>query len=396
MSQKIYKLLDKAIDNLQAAGLFKPEFILDAKKSAKLELAGEKVLNLTSTDYLNLAQNSEVKKAAAHAIQEFGIGLGSSRAISGTQEIHHLLEEDIAEFFEKDESMIFSSSYDANSCLFETIFNEQDFIFCDVYAHPGIVDGVQKTSAKTLYFRRNDLPDLEDQLKRSPRARFRVIVTEGIYSIDGQIPELKGLCELAKTYDALVILHESHGLGVLGAEGKGSAEYTETLDQIDLITGSFGYGFGGLELGFIAGKESFIQWLKQNARPYVFSYSPSPMVVAAAKKVLEIVPGFDKERKDLIGRSTDLRIRLNKIGFRTVNSPHALIAVMTNDAVKTQKMVDGLFEEGVFCLGLCYPVVPKGFARIRLHLNADHSDRDIGQIAKAFDNIGQKLKMIKA
>jgi glycine C-acetyltransferase len=395
MSQKIYKLLDKAIDNLQAAGLFKPEFVLDGKRAPKLEVAGEKILNLTSTDYLNLAQNAEVKRAASAALQEFGIGLGSSRAISGTQEVHHLLEDDLAKFFEKDSAMIFSSSYDANGCLFETIFNDQDFIFCDVYSHPGIIDGVQKTNAKTIYYRRNDMPDLEDQLKRSPRARFRVIVAEAIYSIDGQIPDLKRLCELAKTYDALVILHESHGLGVLGANGKGCAEYTETLEEVDLITGSFGYGFGGIELGFIAGKSSIVEWLKQNARPYVFSYSPSPMIAAAARKVLELVPTYEKQRKDLIGRSTDLRIRLNKLGFKTVNSPHALIAVMTHDAVKTQKLVDGLFDMGVFCLGLCYPVVPKGFARIRLQLNSDHSDRDVAQITKAFDTVGQKLKMIK-
>jgi glycine C-acetyltransferase len=396
MSQKLYKLLDSALDNLTSAGLFKPEFPLDSAQGHRVEIAGKKYLNFTSSDFLGLATNERVKKAAMASITKFGNGLASPRVITGTQSLHHDLEESLAEFLGKESAMLFPSSYDMGVGFFESMFNDQDYIFCDIYTHPSLVDGIYRTSVQKFVYLRSDLDDLEDQLKRSPRARFRLIVVEGVYALDGQIADLKRVCELAKAYDALVLLHDPYGLGILGAKGRGTAEHCEVVDNVDLICGSFAQALSGVELGFVAGPKTVIEWLKQNSKPYVYCASPAPAVLGAAAESLVLVGEMKRQREQLIYNAEFFRTRLKRMGWTVVASPHPIVAVVTADAVKTQRLTDALFDEGLFVLGLCYPLVPKGVARIRLQLHIDHTERDLGQLANALETHGKKLKILSA
>ena len=395
MSKKIYALLDKAIDNLKAGGLFKPEFVVNSAQGREIKIGTKTYLNFSSDDFLGLANSDRIQRAAIKYVQEYGNGLASPRIITGTQKIHQEFEEDIAEFFKKDSAMIFTSQYDACLGLFESLFNEQDFIFCDTYAHPSLIDGIYKTPAQKLFYLRNILGDLEDQLKRSPRARFRVIVTEGVYAMDGQTAHLEEICKLAEEYDALVFLNDSLGVGVLGETGRGTAEFAKVLDKVDLITGGFSHGLSGIDLGYIAGNESIIDWLKQNSKPYSYSTSPAPMAVGAAQEALRAIPEMTEVRTRVIENSRVLRAKLGQSGYNVTKGPHPIISVITYEAVKTQKLMDSLLDEGIFAIGLCYPLVPKGFARVRLQLNVAHIDDDIRHVVSTFEKYGDKHKILK-
>ena len=395
MSKKIYELLDKAIDNLKAGGLFKPEFVMSSPQGRHIKIGNKKLLNFGSGDFLGLANHERIQQAAIKAVQEYGSGMAAPRVATGTLKIHQDLEEELAKFFDKEAALIFTSGYAANFGIFESLFTDQDYLFCDIYAHPSIVDGLYKTQAQKMFYLRNILEDLEDQLKRSPRARFRMIVAEGVYALDGQLGQLEELCGLAKEYDALVMLQDSLGVGVLGAGGRGTAEHCGVLDKIDIITGNFGEALSGIDLGYIVGPKNIINWLKQNSKPYSYSPSPSPMSAAAALEAIKFVSEM-KDQRDVLDVSTQmLRTALSHMGYTVVKSPHPITAVVTYDAVKTQKLVDALYEDGYFVLGLCYPIVPKGFARVRLNVSLSHTEEDLKNLSKAFENQGQAQKILK-
>lgn len=395
MSKQLFALLDKANENIKAAGLFKPEFELRSPEAKRLEVNGRRYINLTSNDFLGLAQHEQIRKAAVQAMQKYGMGLASPRIISGTLDLHVELEKELATAFGKESAILFASGYDANLSVFESLFNDQDFLFCDIYSHPSLVDGIYKTQAQKLFFLRNDMSDLEDQLKRSPRARFRVIVVEGVYSMDGQIADLKSICALAAQYDAVVLVHDEYGIGVLGSRGLGSCEHSEVLDQVQVVTGTFSYALGGLEMGFVVGPKAVTDWLRQNSKPYVFSSAPAPMVVGAAREAFKMSLEMKVDRERLHFNTADLRKRLAMAGYTLLKSPHPVIGLVTYDAVKTQKLIDSLLEDGIFALGMCYPVVPKGFARVCIHLSLDHTERDIAIVANSFSNHGERLKIFK-
>ena len=395
MAKELFHLLKKEIENLHAAGLFHDEYATGSQHKAQLEIEGKSFIDMTSTDYLGLAQDSQVVKAAKKAIDEFGPGTGSHRFLAGTGQIHHELENTLSEFLEKDSAAIFSSLYQANVGIFESLVNHQDYIFANFNCHPSIVDGIQLSKAKKQYWGFGDLSDLEDQLKRSPRARFRFIFAEGVYSHDGKVADLKGICDLADRYDAIVVLHDTSGIGVIGERARGSAEACDVLDRVDIITGSFSKALSGVELGFVVGNKDLIRWLKQKSKPYVFSTSPSPPLVASAQQALAIAKADHERRVLLADKVKNFRESLNAAGFRLVKGDHPIVAVLTNDAVKTQKVVDHLFAQNIFTTGLCYPVVPKGFARVLCQVTVNHTPENLHAVTEALSVVGHRLKIIK-
>ena len=392
MSQKLIELLDKANDNLRSAGLYKPEFVLKIPEAGRSEIEGTRYINLMTNDFLGISGHDRLQKAAISGVQRHGMGLSTPRVHAGTLSIHKDLEEKLAQLFVKETAITFPSSYDAGLGFFESIFNDQDFLFCDNMLHPSLVEGAYKTPAQKMFYTRLDMAGLEDQLKRSPQARFRVIVTEGVYAMDGQVAPLRAICDLAKQYDALVMLHDEYGIGILGQQGLGTAESTETLKEIDILTGTFGSALGGLELGFVVTRASIGSWIKQNSKPYLYSVAPPPMVAAAALESLKMLPDMSEERAALIEKAQDLRDRLSRVGFTVLKSPHPLVGVITYDAVKTQKLIDLLLSENILALGLCYPMVPKGYARLCLHITAMHSERDISLIVNTLSEGAKELK----
>ncbi|MBC85941.1 MAG: glycine C-acetyltransferase [Bdellovibrionaceae bacterium] len=387
MARNLFKLLETEIDNLQAAGLFHDEYSTGEASKGSVKINSEQYVDLTCTDYLGLAKDKEVIEAIKSAVDTYGAGVGNYRFISGTGQIHTELEADIKNFLEKEDSALFTSLYQANIGLLESLVNQQDYIFTNLKCHPSIIDGILLTKAKKFYWGFADLTDLEDQLKRSPQARFRFIFTEGILSNDGSAIDIKGVCDLAEKYDAIVVLHDTNGLGVSGNTGKGAAETTDTLSRVDIITGSFSKALSGVELGFVSGPKNLIRWLKQKSKPYVFSTSPAPPIVAAAKKSLEIA-SRDLNRRQFLQEKVDyFRDGLQRAQLRLIKSDHPIVGIISNDAVKTQKIVDSLFSKNVFVTGLCYPVVPKGFARICCNITLHHSYEQLDHAIDAIDAI---------
>lgn len=395
MSREMFSLLEKEMENLHTAGLFHDEYETGVRDQGSVQVDGQTYIDLTSQDYLGLALDPAVKKAAQLAIQEDGVSMGSQRFITGTHRIHQDMERAIANYFQMSDAALFATLYQANIGLFESLLTHQDFIFCDLFSHPSVVDGVQLTKAKKSFYARNDLEDLEDQLKRSPQARFRVIITEGVFGNDGQIAHLDGICNLADEYDAIVVVHDSHGVGVIGETGRGSAEVHGVLKRIDLLTASFGVALSGVELAFVTGQKDIIRWLKQKCKSYVFSTSPSPPTVAAARTALDLADQGQKRRQDLEERIQYFRSNLNKMGFRVIKSTHPIVGIASHDAVKTQRVIDSLYKDQVFAIGLCYPVVPKGFARIRAHITVSHSMEQLNQALEAFERAGKKHKILR-
>ena len=395
MSRELFSLLEKEMENLHAAGLFHDEYETGDKDQGSITVDNQNYIDLTSQDYLGLGLDAQVKTAAIQAIQNDGISMGSQRFITGTNRIHRNLEQQISHFFQMDDAALFATLYQANIGLFESLLTHQDYIFCDLFSHPSVVDGVQLTKAKKSYYARNDLEDLEDQLKRSPQARFRVIITEGVFANDGQVAHLEGICDLADEYDAIVVVHDSHGVGVVGENGRGSAELCGVLKRIDLLTASFGVALSGLELAFVTGQKDIIRWLKQKCKSYVFSTSPSPASVMGASKALELAESDQAKRALLSERVQYFRNALNKMGFRVIKSTHPIVGIASHDAVKTQRTIDSLYKQNVFAVGLCYPIVPKGFARIRAHITASHSISQLDQALEAFEVAGKKYKIVR-
>ena len=397
MSQSTYLRLQAELDAIREAGLFKSERVITSSQSAEITLAdGRKVLNFCANNYLGLADDPAIIDAAKQALDSHGFGMASVRFICGTQDLHKRLEARIAEFFGTEDTILYAACFDANGGLFEPLLTEQDAIISDALNHASIIDGVRLCKAKRYRYANCDMADLEVQLQqaRADGVRDILITTDGVFSMDGFIAPLDQIVALAKKYQALVHIDECHASGFLGATGRGSAEVRDVLDQIDIITGTLGKALGGALGGFTTGKREVIEMLRQRSRPYLFSNSLPPTVVAAGLKVFELVAAGDALRAQLQRNTQRFRQLLTDAGFDLKPGEHPIVPVMLYDAPLAQAFAAALLEEGVYAIGFFFPVVPKGQARIRTQMSAAHTSEQIERAAEAFIRVGKRLAVI--
>ena len=366
------------LEQIKQAGLYKAERIITGPQQPTITIAGgQKVLNLCANNYLGLADHPEIIKAARESYDKWGYGLSSVRFICGTQQIHKQLEQKISEFLETEDTILYSSCFDANTGLFETLLTDEDAIISDQLNHASIIDGVRLCKAQRLRFASSDMNDLEQRLKEARSARFRLIATDGVFSMDGTIAKLDEICALAEKYDALVMIDDSHAVGVLGARGRGSHEYRGVMGRIDIITGTLGKALGGASGGYTAARREIIEILRQRSRPYLFSNTLAPAIVATSLKVLEILSASTELRDKLADNTAYFRRQISGLGLNVISGEHPIVPIMLGDAVLAQSMAQKLLEKGIYVIGFSYPVVPKGAARIRTQVSAAHTKKDL-------------------
>lgn len=389
------KYFQGILDEIKNSGLWKSERIITTPQSNKIDTTASKgVLNFCANNYLGLADDPELIAAAKSSLDKYGYGMSSVRFICGTQTIHKDLENAVSKFLGTDDTILYSSCFDANGGLFETITTKEDAIISDELNHASIIDGVRLTKATKYRYKNNDMNDLEAKLKEADAngAKHKVIVTDGVFSMDGIIADLKGICALAEKYGALVVVDDSHATGFVGATGRGTAEYCGVQGRVDIITGTFGKALGGASGGFTSGRREIIDLLRQRSRPYLFSNTLAPMICATTLKVLEIITKDSSRRDKVVENAAYFRAEMEKAGFDLAGKDHAIIPVMLYDAVLSQKVADKMLEKGIYVTGFFYPVVPKDKARIRTQMSAAHTKEDIDACVKAFkecrDEIG--------
>lgn len=389
------KYFQGILDEIKNSGLWKSERIITTPQSNKIDTTASKgVLNFCANNYLGLADDPELIAEAKSSLDKYGYGMSSVRFICGTQTIHKDLENAVSKFLGTDDTILYSSCFDANGGLFETITTKEDAIISDELNHASIIDGVRLTKATKYRYKNNDMNDLEAKLKEADAngAKHKVIVTDGVFSMDGIIADLKGICNLAEKYGALVVVDDSHATGFVGATGRGTAEYCGVQGRVDIITGTFGKALGGASGGFTSGRREIIDLLRQRSRPYLFSNTLAPMICATTLKVLEIITKDSSRRDKVVENAAYFRAEMEKAGFDLAGKDHAIIPVMLYDAVLSQKVADRMLEKGIYVTGFFYPVVPKDKARIRTQMSAAHTKADIDACVKAFkecrDEIG--------
>jgi len=381
------------LEQITTSGLYKAERIITSPQEAMITVRGGKeVLNLCANNYLGLADHPDVIQAAQDSYAKWGYGLSSVRFICGTQEIHKQLETRVSEFLGTDDTILYSSCFDANTGLFETVLTADDAIISDQLNHASIIDGIRLCKAQRLRFKNCDMQDLEDKLQEAQKARFRMIATDGVFSMDGTIARLGEICDLAEKYDALVMVDDSHSVGVLGEHGRGTHEHCDVMGRIDVITGTFGKALGGASGGYTSGRKEIIEFLRQRSRPYLFSNTLAPAIAATSLKVLEILMASTELRDKLAANTRYFREKIAELGLEVVPGEHPIVPIMLGDAVLAQKMAEKLLEKGVYVIGFSYPVVPKGAARIRTQISAAHSREDldfaIEKIAEVKEELG--------
>ncbi|MBL4575773.1 MAG: glycine C-acetyltransferase [Opitutaceae bacterium] len=394
MKEKFLEHLRQTCDEIKAAGLFKQERLIEGSQSAHIQVeGGRKVLNLCANNYLGLSNNSEVIAAAKESLDQWGFGLSSVRFICGTQTIHKTLESRIANFLETEETILYPSCFDANGGLFETLLTAEDAIISDQLNHASIIDGVRLCKAARYRYKNNDMADLEAQLKEASGKRFRLIATDGVFSMDGTIANLKGICDLADKYDAIVMIDDCHAAGFLGKTGRGTHEYCDVMGRIDIITGTFGKALGGASGGYTSGRKEIIEILRQRSRPYLFSNTLAPSIVAASIKVLDMLESSTALRDKLEDNTRFFREGLSKIGLTIKPGSHPIVPIMLGDATLAQKMATRMLEKGVYVVGFFYPVVPQGTARIRTQVSAGHSKEDLAFAIQIFAEVKEELSI---
>jgi len=395
MSQKFIHHLEEEIDALKSAGLYKAERIITSRQSGEIEVStGDKVLNFCANNYLGLADHPELIRAAKAALDRYGYGMASVRFICGTQEEHKALEEKIADFLGMEDVILYSSCFDANAGLFETLLSEEDAVISDALNHASIIDGVRLSKARRYRYANNDMDDLEAKLQEAADVRFRLIATDGVFSMDGIIANLQGVCDLAKTYDAMIVVDDSHAVGFVGEHGRGTAEHCGVEGRVDIITGTLGKALGGASGGYTAGSRRIVEWLRQRSRPYLFSNTLAPVIAAASIKAFELIESGGSLRRKLKNNSDQFRAGMSKAGFDLVPGEHPIIPVMLGDAKLAQQMAGRMLQEGIYVIGFSFPVVPEGQARIRVQMSAAHSQSDIDRVIEAFATVGRKLGVI--
>ena len=383
------------LSEIKKNGLYKEERIINSSQQIKIKTKdfGE-VLNFCSNNYLGLANDYRLIDAAKQALDKYGFGLASVRFICGTQDIHKELEYKISEFFGTEDTILYPSCFDANGGLFETILTKEDAVISDSLNHASIIDGIRLSKAKRYRYLNNDMEDLEQKLIESKDAKIKLIATDGVFSMDGYIAKLDKICSLAEDYNALVMIDDCHATGFIGENGKGSAEYNNVLEKVDIFTSTLGKALGGASGGFTTGKKEIIDILRQRSRPYLFSNTLAPAIVAASLKVFDIISSSNKLITKLNDNKSFFRKKMTNLGFDLKEGDHPIIPVMLYDAKLAQKMAKKLFEKGVYVVGFFYPVVPKGQARIRVQISAAMSINDIEKAVSAFEEVGKSLNII--
>ena len=378
---------------IRRAGLEKPERVLAGPQRAVIGVHAaradhsapvEEVLNLCANNYLGLADHPALVTAAKEALDRWGYGMASVRFICGTQEIHKELEAAITEFLGTEDTILYSSCFDANGGLFEALFDEQDAIISDALNHASIIDGIRLCKARRYRYANRDMADLERQLKDSADARYRIVATDGVFSMDGYLAPLAEICELADRHDSLVMVDDSHAVGFVGANGRGTHEHHGVVGRVDVITGTLGKALGGASGGYVSGRKEIVAMLRQRSRPYLFSNSVPPPIVAASLKVLELMRSADDLRKRLRDNTAFFRSQMSEAGFDILPGYHPIVPVMVGDAALAARMADSMLERGVYVIGFSYPVVPQGKARIRTQVSAAHSRADLSRAVRAF------------
>jgi glycine C-acetyltransferase len=392
MFSKMKSFLRQELDTIKENGLFKEERIIVSPQDANIEvLGGKKVLNLCANNYLGLASHPEVIKAARSSYDDWGYGLSSVRFICGTQQIHKTLENKITEFLKTEDTILYTSCFDANGGLFETLLREEDAVISDELNHASIIDGIRLCKAQRLRYKNNDMFDLEEKLKQAANARFRLIATDGVFSMDGYIANLKGICDLAEKYDALVMVDDSHAVGFMGKNGRGTHEYNDVIGRVDIITGTLGKALGGASGGYTSGRKEIVDMLRQRSRPYLFSNTVAPSIIKASIKVIELLSESDDLRVKLHSNTSFFREEMTKLGFNILPGIHPIVPVMLGDEKLAQEMAARLLDKGVYVIGFSYPVVPQGKARIRTQISAAHSREDLEFAVKMFAEVKKEM-----
>ena len=397
MYGKIQEYFSKEIQEIKDNGLFKKERIITSPQGAVIKISsGEEVINFCSNNYLGLSDNPEVIQAAKDAMDSHGFGMSSVRFICGTQDIHKALEQRIADFYQTEDTILYAAAFDANGGVFEPLLTKEDAIISDSLNHASIIDGVRLCKAARYRYKNSDMNDLEQQLieANKNRSRFKLIVTDGVFSMDGIVAPLDKICELAEKYDALVMIDECHATGFIGKTGRGTLEEKKVLNKIDIITGTLGKALGGAMGGYTTGKKEIIELLRQRSRPYLFSNSLAPALVGASIKVFDLISNDTKLRDQLESNTNYFKKGMKNAGFEIVEGDSAIVPVMLYDAKLSQTMANLLLDEGIYVIGFFYPVVPKGKARIRVQLSASHNKEHLDKAICAFVKIGKKLNVI--
>ena len=392
-----YEQLKQQINEVKAEGLYKSERIITSQQQAEIQVAsGDKVINFCANNYLGLANHPELINAAKNGLDQHGFGVASVRFICGTQDIHKQLEAKVSEFLHTEDTILYSSCFDANAGLFETILGPEDAIISDSLNHASIIDGVRLCKAKRFRYANNDMADLEQQLIAADAAgvKTKLIATDGVFSMDGVICNLEAVCDLADKYNALVMVDDSHAVGFVGENGRGTAEYCNVMDRVDIITGTLGKALGGASGGYTSGRAEIVEWLRQRSRPYLFSNSLAPSIVTASLKVLDMLAEGEALRNTLWSNVAYFREKMEAAGFTCAGKDHAIIPVMLGDAKVAAEMADRLLAEGIYVTGFSFPVVPKGQARIRTQISAAHTQAQLDKAIDAFTRIGKDMQII--
>lgn len=389
--------LQKELDSIKEQGLYKKERIIETPQAAEIKVNDKEVLNFCSNNYLGLSSHPEVIKAAHEALDQWGFGMSSVRFICGTQTIHKTLEEKISKFLGTDDTILYAACFDANGGVFEPLLGEKDAIISDALNHASIIDGVRLCKAMRYRYNNNDMADLEEKLKEAKAAGANqiLICTDGAFSMDGVIANLKGICDLADKYQAMVMTDECHCTGFLGKTGRGAIELNDVIGRVDIITGTLGKALGGAIGGFTSGRKEIIEMLRQRSRPYLFSNSLAPSIVGASIKVFEILSETTELRDKLESNTNYFREKMTEAKFDIKPGIHPIVPIMLYDAKLSQDMAARLLEEGIYVIGFFYPVVAKGLARIRVQISAAHSKEDLDKCINAFVKVGKELKVIK-
>ena len=389
------KILKEELQKIKDEGLYKKERQIESDQQSIIQVNKNQVINFCANNYLGLSNNLEIIKSSKIGLEKWGFGLSSVRFICGTQTIHKKLENKISDFLNKEDTILYTSCFDANGGLFETLLNEKDAIISDELNHASIIDGVRLCKAKRFRYRNSNMKELENLLIKTQKNRLRLITTDGVFSMDGYIAQLDQICKLAKKYNALVHVDDSHATGFVGKTGRGSAEYHGVLNEIDIITSTLGKALGGASGGFTSGKKEIIEILRQKSRPYLFSNSLAPVIVSASIKVLDMLNKKNELINKLNSNTKYFRTEIKKMGLNIKEGTHPIVPIMIGNAKLAQTMATQLLEENIYVIGFSYPVVPKGQARIRVQISAAHTTEDLNQAISAFRKVGKKLKLIK-
>ncbi len=387
------QVLATQLDDFRQRGLYKQERQLSGPQGSAIRVGNREVINFCANNYLGLANHPDVVAAAEEGLRRYGYGMASVRFICGTQDLHKDLEKNIARFLGKDDAILYSSCFDANTGLFETLLGEEDTILSDELNHASIIDGIRMCKANRYRYRHSDMADLEKGLREAAGSRLKLIATDGVFSMDGDLAKLREICDLAQRYEAAVMVDDSHATGVLGGGGRGSAEQLGVLDQVDIITSTLGKALGGAAGGFTCARKEIVEFLRQRSRPYLFSNSLPPVIAMAALKALELVAGSSELRERLHANARTLRSALEEAGLKLKPGNHPILPVMLGDAALASRMADMLLERDIYVIGFSFPVVPQGQARIRIQVSAAHTQEQLDKAARAFESVAKELAL---